>query len=248
MELAMSYAKVALFPQKRRPDDAAGQKHTRLTVHASEIITPQDQLSPDCHKIITGSVRLVRSMSDGSRIIGQFLFPGDLFGFEVGDRSYFAAEAINRTVLIRYPRNMIEDLTAQNLSVARQLCDVSSRRLRNAYSHMVMIGRQSSAERIASFLLEMLERNHAATSGLFLELPMGQRDIADYLCLRFETVCREMRRLRSDGVIEFGARRLLIIRNKLALSEICRETFSSSNFTDNDSLWDRGSIENRIAL
>jgi CRP-like cAMP-binding protein len=243
----MSYAKLAIFPRTARVDDAPNQKHTRMTVQAAEIITPQDQALPFCYKIVTGSVRLVRSMADGSRIIGQFLFPGDLFGFELGEKSYFAAEAINRTVLIRYPRHMIEDLTAQNLAIARQLCDISSRRLRTAYTHMVMIGRQSSAERIASFLLEMLERNHAA-SGQFLELPMGQRDIADYLCLRIETVCREIRRLRQSGVIGHGARRLIVIRNKEALAEMAHETLGPGTFAGHDSLWDRGSIENRFAL
>jgi CRP-like cAMP-binding protein len=243
----MSYAKVAVFPQKMRPDDAQSQQNARLTVRPSEIITPQDQPLVHCYKVIAGCVRLVRAMADGSRIIGQFLFPGDLFGFELGDKSYFAAEAINRTVLIRYPRNVIEDLTAQNLSIARQLCDLSSRRLRYAYAHMIMIGRQSSAERIASFFLEMLERNHAA-SGLYLELPMGQRDIADYLCLRIETVCREIRHLRERGVIEFGSRRLIIIRNKSALEEISRETPGADHFQRNDSLWDHGSIENRMSL
>ena len=46
----------------------------------------------------------------------------------------------------------------------------------------------------------------------------------------------------------FKSSLLVIIRNKLALCDIARETYSSTNFADSDSLWDRGSIENRIAL
>jgi len=243
----MPNAKIAIFPKKQRTDDPSSQNYTRLTFGAAETIMPQDQPLAFCYKIIAGSVRLVRSTADGSRIIGQFLFPEDLFGFEVGEKSYFAAEAINRTILIRYPRTMIEDLTAQNLAIARQLCDLSSRRLRYAYSHMIMIGRQSSAVRVASFFLEMLEHNRAA-SGLWLELPMGQRDIADYLCLRIETVCREVAQLRERGVIEYHSRRLVAIRNREALVEISQDTHAANDCEIIDSLWGRASLENRIAL
>ena len=234
-----AFARIGDLPnQKAANDDLPDQSYTRVTVLPSEVITAQDEESPYCYKIIAGSIRLVRVMPSGKRIVGQFLFPEDLFGFELGDEGYFSAEAISRTILIRYPREVIGNLAARDPSVARQLCELSKRRLRDAYSHMVMIGRQSSSERIATFLLAM--SGHCQPGAGTTELAMPQRDIADYLCLTIETVCRELALFRRHGVIRYSGRRLVIFREKLALlTTAANAVGTSSDFGGNDTLWSR---------
>jgi CRP/FNR family nitrogen fixation transcriptional regulator len=65
---------------------------------------------------------------------------------------------------------------------------------------MLLLGRKSSMERVAAFLLEMDER--LAAAGV-LSLPMSRRDIADYLGLSIETVSRTVSHLHREGVLEF---------------------------------------------
>ena len=53
------------------------------------------------YKVISGTVRTYRVLSDGRRQIGAFYLPGDVFGFEIGTEHAFSAEAItNATVLV----------------------------------------------------------------------------------------------------------------------------------------------------
>ena len=65
---------------------------------------------------------------------------------------------------------------------------------------MMLLGRKTAAERIASFLLEMAGRVQQRRRGL-IELPMSRTDMADYLGLTIETVCRGLTRLRRNGTI-----------------------------------------------
>ena len=56
----------------------------------------------------------------------------------------------------------------------------------------------TATERVAAFLLEMFDRRDRTKA---LELPMSRNDIADYLGLTIETVCRILSLFKRDGVI-----------------------------------------------
>ena len=70
----------------------------------------------------------------------------------------FAAEAVSDVVLRRYPRRMVEALAESNVALTRRLRDMTGISLRMAHSRLVLLGRKTASERIASFLLEMVER------------------------------------------------------------------------------------------
>jgi CRP-like cAMP-binding protein len=80
---------------------------------------------------------------------------------------------------------------------------------------MVLLGRKTASERIASFLLEMAARCNA-NARLTIELPMSRSDMGDYLGLTIETVCRRLTRLRLDGTIAINGTKIAI-RNRTAL-------------------------------
>ena len=65
---------------------------------------------------------------------------------------------------------------------------------------MLLLGRKTSIERVAAFLIEMDKRLTAAG---ILALPMCRRDIADYLGLTLETVSRALSRLHDLGILGF---------------------------------------------
>jgi CRP-like cAMP-binding protein len=189
------------------------------TIHAErddEIVAQEDPANW-CYLVVSGCVRTVRLMEDGRRQVGEFLFAGDLFGWEALDSHDFGAEAVTQVTLRRYARRDLERLADQDRDVARKLRELSSSRLRSGREHMVLLGRKTASERIASFLLEMAARSNSDAKSA-IELPMSRSDMGDYLGLTIETVCRRLTRLRLDGTIAINGTKIAI-RNHTALGE-----------------------------
>jgi CRP-like cAMP-binding protein len=173
---------------------------TTITVHREQEIHGQGEDAECCYRILAGCVRTVRLMEDGRRQVGEFLMAGDLLGFDALGIFDFAAEAVTDVVLRRYPRRMVDALAENNVALTRRLRDITAVNLRIAQTRLMLLGRKTATERIASFLLEMVERL-PGTDPNFLELPMGRADVADHLGLTIETVCRVLAHLRREGTI-----------------------------------------------
>ena len=153
------------------------------------------------YKIVSGTVRLCKHTSNGRRQIADFLLAGDYFGLlQLGTYS-FTAEAITDVVVIAYPQRQIEQLSNTMPSMSRRLLTLLSQRLLGMQDHLVMLGRQAAKERVASFLLLLSERSEAEEGEAF-EVPMSRQDIADYLGLTIETVCRSLSDLKRSHLIE----------------------------------------------
>lgn len=190
-----------------------------MTIHAErdDEIVAQEDAATYCYLVVQGCVRTVRLMEDGRRQVGEFLFAGDLFGWDALDSHDFGAEAVTPVTLRRYARRDLERLADQDPNVARKLRELSLRRLRSGREHMVLLGRKTASERIASFLLEMVARSSNGVVST-IELPMSRADMGDYLGLTIETVCRRLTRLRVDGTIAINGT-TIAIRNRTALGE-----------------------------
>jgi CRP-like cAMP-binding protein len=182
-----------------------------VTVRAGrdEEIVAQEDVATYCYMVVSGCVRTVRLMEDGRRQVGEFLFAADLFGWEALDSHDFGAEAVTPVTLRRYARRDVERLADHDSDVARRLRELSSNRLRAGREHMVLLGRKTASERIASFLLEMQART-ASDARAMIELPMSRTDMGDYLGLTIETVCRRLTRLRLDGTIAIKGTKIAI--------------------------------------
>jgi CRP/FNR family transcriptional regulator, nitrogen fixation regulation protein len=121
------------------------------------------------YQITRGAVRTYKLLSDGRRQINAFHLPGDMFGLENGEVHRFTAEAINvTTVRIVTRRSLFGELEQRRSSdLASNLLGLVTRNLQHAEDHMLLLGRKTSAERVAALLLEMDQRM-AAPSTLFL--------------------------------------------------------------------------------
>jgi len=171
------------------------------------------------YRITSGTVRLCKLMSDGRRQIAEFLSSGDFLGFEWLRTHAFTAEALTDVVAIRYARSRLDRLGQERSDVQRSLMSLLSRDLWAAQNHLVMLGRQSARERVASFLLALAERKGAKSGGT-IEVPMGRQDIADYLGLTIETVCRTVSELKRMRFIAVPNRTQITLCNIGALREI----------------------------
>jgi CRP/FNR family transcriptional regulator, nitrogen fixation regulation protein len=187
---------------------------TRLTFVRNEQIYAESDNTGYWYKVVSGTVRITKLLADGRRYIAGFCFAGDSFGLDNTRERPFAAEAVDEAVVMRLPRNASEQLIDQNPGLGRVLRETMLRDLANAYGRMLLLGRMTAAERVATFLIEMFERGDGVRK---LDLPMARNDIADYLGLTIETVCRVLSAFKRAGVIAIPNAHAIELRDRRAL-------------------------------
>jgi CRP/FNR family nitrogen fixation transcriptional regulator len=196
---------------------------TTIRLERDNEIIAQGAAVEYCFQIVSGCVRTVRLLEDGRRQVGEFLFSGDVFGWETVDEHEFAAEAVTTTTLRRLRVRAVEDRADSDRVFAQTLRRYMAGQIRLTRSRLILLGRKTASERIASFLLEMRERlqglDHASQDRTTLDLPMSRLDMADYLGLTIETVCRGLGELRRHGMIDIQRTRVTILdRQALGLA------------------------------
>jgi CRP/FNR family nitrogen fixation transcriptional regulator len=170
------------------------------------------------YQVKSGAVRSYKLLSDGRRQIGAFHLGGDIFGLENGGEHRFTAEAIVDTTVRLIKRQSLEMVAESDAIVARNLLSMTTSNLQHAEDHMLLLGRKTSLERVAAFLLEMDKRLTAAG---VMALPMSRRDIADYLGLTLETVSRALSPLHALGTLGFvNTQRQIVLRNRQQLASL----------------------------
>lgn len=164
-------------------------------------IAVQGDPADHCFLVLNGCVRVVTLLEDGRRQVNEFPLKDDVFGMEAMTEYTAAAEAVSdRVAVLRVPLRALRAMVHDNPEFARALISVTMSKLRAAQEHMVLLGRKTASERIATFLLEMAGRISADKNGHIL-LPMSRIDMADHLGLTIETVCRGLSLLRRAGAI-----------------------------------------------
>jgi CRP/FNR family nitrogen fixation transcriptional regulator len=166
------------------------------------------------YRVVSGTVRISRLFSDGRRCVAEFCFGGECFGLDEPRGHGFSAEAVTEVVVMRYPRGATRRLLDEAPHLAHRLYDMALRDLAQAQARMLRLGRMTASERVASFLLELAERRAAAR---VIEIPMSRGDIADYLGLTIETVCRALSALKHSGAIAMTDPHAIELRHRGAL-------------------------------
>ena len=167
------------------------------------------------YKLVSGTARSYKILNDGRRQIQGFYFPGDIFGLEGGAEHEGSAEAISDVTVLVVRRSAVLAAAARDGDVAQQLWAYTSRELRHARDHAMLLVK-TAQERVASFLLQLADR----VSGNAVELPMSRQDIADYLGLTIETVSRTLTQFQDEAAIELPSSRRVVLRNRLALNNL----------------------------
>ena len=163
------------------------------------------------YQVVSGAVRTHKMLEDGRRQIGGFYLPGEVFGLEAGDEHGFGAEAVVRSVVRVAKRAVILSMAERDAALAQALWRAAAGGLRAAQEHMLVLGRKTAEERVATFLLDIARRERSRE---IIELPMSRQDIADYLGLTIETISRTMTLLESEAAIELPNARKVIVKNQ----------------------------------
>lgn len=200
----------------------------RLQALDQELVTHLDQASYPVHfqpgqtvifegepaaniySLKQGVACVFKLLADGRRQVTGFLYPGDFLGvtFNMDPVYGYSAEALTACALQVWPRGVLERLLDESPAVRRLFLSEMADELTEAQDRMLMLGRRTTEERIAIFLLSMARRQARATGVRMevVEIPMRWADIADYLGSTAETVSRTLSAFRDRGVIRTGKR------------------------------------------
>ena len=196
---------------------ALEQIGTRRLYHRDAQVYAEGDAADCWYKVVSGAVRITKQLADGRRHIAEFFFAGDCFGFDNTPERMFSAEAIGDAIVMRFSRSATERLIDEHPRLARQLCAMMLRDLAHAQTRMLLLGRMTAPERVANFLIELAERKDA---GRLIDVPMSRTDVADYLGLTIETVCRVLSALKRDGMIATPTPHQIELRDRKAIEAV----------------------------
>ena len=175
--------------------------------------------------VVKGVATISTTLSDGRKQMVGLLLPSDFIGRPGRATTPYDVTAVSEVTLCCFRRKPFEQLMVTTPAVAERLLDMSLDELDAAREWMLILGRKTAREKIASLLTIIARRE--ATVGLqaikgriVIELPLTREAMADYLGLTLETVSRQISALKNEGVIELdGKRRIIVPDIRLLMAE-----------------------------
>ncbi len=167
--------------------------------------------------VMSGVVKLTRTMCDGRQQIVGLLFPSDFLGRPFGSSIPFGAEAATAVELCCAERPYFEELLLKTPQMQRLLLERTLDEVDAAREWMLVLGRKTAQERVASLILLMTQRagpcdgDTQQRSAMRYDLPLSRTEMAEYLGLRVETISRQLGRLRTAGAIDTDSCRMLTV-------------------------------------
>ncbi|MEO1641618.1 MAG: Crp/Fnr family transcriptional regulator [Pseudomonadota bacterium] len=157
--------------------------------------------------ITDGVAKLVRGAEDGRSQIVGLLFQSDFIGAAPGtgqaQTEPHSIVAVTELELCLFPRQRFDTLLHRYPTLENKLLQQTLDELQLARDWMVLLGRKTAEERVATFLLHVAQKMRNSGCGPLdtFDLPLGRADIADYIGLTIETVSRQISKLRKAGII-----------------------------------------------
>ena len=172
------------------------------TLSKAEEVFAEGDAADFFYKVVSGTVRSYKLLNDGRRQIDEFHLAGDIFGLETGEAHRVSADAVDAATIVAFRRRRFETLAHDDPALGDQIMASMMRSLERAHDHMMLLGRKTAHEKVASFLLDMARRTSNKDS---FDLPMQRTDIADHLGLTIETVSRTLTQFARQGLIRLQA-------------------------------------------
>ncbi len=172
--------------------------------------------------LLSGTAMISRSLEDGRRQMVGLLMPGDFIGRPGRREVSFDVIAGAEVELCMFRIGDFEQLLRASPAISRQMLAMTLDELDAARLWMLVLGRATSRERLASLIALLVQhdfrvRRSRVGTAVTLELPFGRAEIAEYLGLTIETVSRRLSDLRNDGLIRLEQHRRLVIPDYEAL-------------------------------
>jgi len=175
--------------------------------------------------VIEGVLKLSTGTEDGREQIVGMVFASDFIGRPFGATTGHGVTALTEAKVCVFNRRDFDSFAREHPALEHKLLQRTLAELDRTRRWMLLLGRKSASEKVASFLLEMCERTAGspceemeAATDVMLDLPVSRQQIADVLGLTIETVSRQFTRLKAEGVIDLPSRREVHVRDRYALA------------------------------
>lgn len=200
-----------------------GRKSHKQLVRRGQTLAWEGSEAMVVANVITGVLKLSLSTSDGREQIVGVVFASDFIGRPFGTESPYSVTALTDAEMCVFPRAAFDEFAREHPHLEHKLLQRTLIELDEARAWMMLLGKKTAEERIATLLLRISERirtNGCAAPLTDLDefdLPMDRQQMADILGLTIETVSRQLTRIKNCGVIALPDRRRVIINDRQAL-------------------------------
>jgi len=187
-------------------------------ISAGRMITGAGDQTIAFANIMSGVIKLTKTLADGRQQIVGLQFAPDFLGRTMAEESPYSAEAATDVQLCAFPRDGFEAMMRKYPGIEHRLFEDTLNELDAAREWMLLLGRKTAREKVATFLHMIAHRassvgcNHTPDLNFCrFTLPLTRADTADYLGLTLETVSRQITSLKREGTIELSDKREIIV-------------------------------------
>ncbi|WP_203414209.1 Crp/Fnr family transcriptional regulator [Entomobacter blattae] len=189
-----------------------------MNVSPGKILMEEGEEALNYFSVSSGTVKLFKLMPDGRRHIIGFAGAGHFLGLTNDGKYSYSAEVLEETRLCRFSHSKLEQLFDLYPSLRKEILKEAINLLAFSQDQMLLLGRKTSQEKVASFLVVC--RGKDIVENTVISLPMTRLDIADYLGLTMETVSRTFGWLKKQKMISFLDSHHVKIENPTALYDL----------------------------
>ena len=182
-------------------------------LHKSDYLYRDGEKATAIYAVRSGCVKTVTESANGDEQIVGFHLAGELLGLDGFSEGVHTcnALALETSSVCELPLEQLEELCHVMPGLQKQMRRIMGREVSAEHKQLLLLGKMSSEERLASFILSlssrMQERNWKADE---FNLSMPRQDIANYLGMAVETVSRLFASFQNDGIIAVDRRHITI--------------------------------------
>ncbi|QIL43636.1 fumarate/nitrate reduction transcriptional regulator Fnr [Acidovorax sp. HDW3] len=197
--------------QLQRIDDVVA---TRRKIKRGSTLFRNGESFTSLYAIRTGFFKTCVATEDGRDQVTGFQMAGEIIGLDgiVNDHHTCDAVALEDAEVCVMPFDRIEELSREVTALQSHVHKIMSREIVREHGVMLLLGSMRAEERLAAFLLNLVQRLHArGFSQSELVLRMTREEIGSYLGLKLETVSRTFSKFVEEGIVEVKQRHVKIL-------------------------------------
>lgn len=196
-----------------------GMKSYKTIAQGEPIIWRGDDLH-HISSVVSGIASLSRTLEDGRTQVVGLLLPSDFIGRPGRETVDFDVTAVTDVTLCRFERKSFEKLVQNVPHISQRVMEMALDELNAAREWMVLLGRKTAREKIATFIEMVVRRDNVPVhAGQPHTLPLTREEIANFLGLTLETVSRQLSSMKKDGLLTFEDRRKFTVLDLAALQD-----------------------------
>jgi len=187
----------------------------RKKIKQGDLLFENGETFTSLYAIRTGFFKTSVASEDGREQVTGFQMAGEIIGLDgiVHDRHTCSAKALEDSEVCVMPFDHIENLSHEFPVLQKHVHKIMSREIVRENGMMMLLGNMSAEERLANFLLNLIQRLFArGQSQSEFILRMSREEIGSYLGLKLETVSRAFSKYSDDGIIEVKQKHIKILK------------------------------------